>query len=73
MDVVVYIAKGEIIPLFADLTKILFGAFVGMITTVMAFYFGEPKINVSKEVLRTILHEMEERERTSTNEQSAEE
>lgn len=72
-DIVMWIAKGEIAPLFEHLTEILFGAFIGMITTVIAFYFGEPKTDVSTETLRTILNEMEEHERTSTNEQSAEE
>jgi len=63
-DTVMYITKEEIPALFMDLTKIMLGAFVGMFSTVGAFYFGEPKTNVSRETLRMILHEMEERERT---------
>ena len=72
-DMVMYITKEEIPALFMDLTKIVLGVFIGMLSTVMAFYFGEPKTNVSKELLSAIVDEMKERERTSTNEQSAEE
>lgn len=46
-----YISKGEIAPLFEDITRTVFGAFIGVITTTAAFYFGEPRIPVSPEIV----------------------
>ena len=66
-DATMFIIKGEIDPLFKDLTIIMLGFFGGMITTIIAFYFGDPRIDVSMETLQRILTESETHEQGSPN------
>ena len=69
-DLSMFFIKGEIHPLFEDLTKILIGAFVGMVTTVIAFYFGDPNIKVPPHTLRGIRDEIERQEQPPPDRQS---
>jgi hypothetical protein len=63
-DIVMFAITGEIPLLFEHLTWIAFGTFLGMIMTITAFYFGEPRTDVSPQALRTILRGVNEYRRT---------